>query len=89
MEYYPTLMVVNDSELLQKIDSQIDFLTNTLSKLQSNSKVKSNSITIDINGSKKVIEFTKSEKIRKVINELEMLFQLKDIHQSKTNNLNK
>jgi len=80
MSNYPTLMVVNDSELFQKIDSQIDFLTNRLSKLQSDWKVKPNSITIDINGSKKVVEFTKSEKIRKVMNELEILFQLKDAY---------
>ena len=81
MSNYPTLMVVNDSELFQKIDSQIDFLTNRLSKLQSDSKVNPNSITIDINGSKKAVEFTKSEKIRKVMNELEILFQVKDSFQ--------
>jgi len=82
MNYYPTPMVVNEDEILQKMNSQINFLTNRLSKLESDSKVKPNSITIDINGSTKVIEFTKSEKIRKVMNELETLFQLKDMLQS-------
>lgn len=83
MSYYPTLMNVDSSELLNKIHERIDFCTKRLSKLETLNTRKPNTITIEVGRDTKVIEFTRSEKIRKVMDELQILFQLKEMYQTK------
>ena len=78
-KYYPTFMYVDSSEVLNKINEQIDFRTKRLSKLETSYHRPPNTITIQVGKDTKVIEFTRSEKLRKLMDELEILFQVKDM----------
>ncbi len=80
--YLPTLSVIDDNAVLNNIQKSIDVCCKRLSKLESVNTKQPHLITISVGDTKKVIEFTKSDNIRKVMNELEILLQLKDMVQS-------